>query len=405
MKILQINITNNMGSTGKIMHDLNDVLTIEGMQGYMLCAYQPNKIADKNVCCMYPKNAWLSIRTHILESRISGRMGYSKKKETKKAIQWINTIKPDIIHMHNIHGNWICIPMLLEYIKAQDIPVVWTLHDCWSFTGRCSHFEQYGCLKWSSGCERCKNFKVYPITYFFDYSKSMWNDKKQWFTGLKDAILVTPSVWLADYVRRSFMKSYPVQTIHNGIDLSQFHAVQKRSDYLKEFGEIKILLGVAACWTEHKGLQDFFKLNDLLDKERYRIVLVGLNHRQMQMIPKDILGIERTNNIEELVELYSSADVFINPTYQDNYPTVNMEALACGTPVITYRTGGSVESVPENVGYIVDQGDIIGLREAIEKVCENSPFKAEKCIEYAKEHFDKNKCYLKYIEIYKTIAG
>lgn len=400
MRIVQINLTYNIGSTGHIMADLHQVIQTSGNESYMACGYS-NSHSMENLHVMQTLPAIWDMRKDNLLARLTGRMGYNSKRETHELVSWLENVCPDIVHLHNIHGNYLNLSILFAYLKKNAIPVVWTLHDCWSFTGRCSHFERHGCEQWKTGCQRCTQKGIYPITYFFDFSKSMWKDKKKMFTEVDHMQLVTPSAWLKQYVDQSYLNKYSCCVINNGINLNVFYPCEKRSHYLLD-DERKVILGVASSWTKLKGLADFYKLDTMIDHEKYHIVLVGLNERQMKQIPDSILGIRRTNNIQELVELYSSADVYVNPTYQDNYPTVNLEAAACGTPVVTYRTGGSPESVPGEVGLVVEQGNIEMLYTGIMKILSE-----EKSIEcrsrYAQTHFDKNQKYEEYLECYRQL--
>lgn len=396
MRIVQINAAYKIGSTGKIMSDLNDVIVANGHEGYMVCAYSavkdiPNLYVTEHV------NYELAVRKNIFISRVTGTMGYRQKSVTKKMIEWIEKKKPDVVHLHNIHGDWLNIHVLFKYLKASNVKVVWTLHDCWSFTGRCSHFELYGCEKWKNGCFKCVNNRVYPISYFFDFSKRMYADKKELFAGLSDAVLVTPSKWLAEYVNMSYLNEYPVKVINNGIDLSIFYPRTTFSPYLIDCKDKKVILGVASSWTENKGLLDIYKLNELIDHTKYQIVLIGLNVRQLADVPKNIMAIGRTNNADELAEIYSNADVFVNPTYQDNFPTTNLESLACGTPVITYKTGGSIESIDEDVGIVIKQGDVEGLKNALHAAFE---LDQKKCVDMAVRRFDKRNCFARYLQLY-----
>lgn len=403
MNIIQINLTYGIGSTGKIMKDLNDIIEKTGNCGFMVAGYSIENKSDSNLFCLNRGDYLNKMRKDILISRITGEMGYRYIEKTKEAIKWIDSKDPDIIHLHNIHGDWINIKILFEYLKEKDVPVVWTMHDCWPFTGRCSHFENFGCYEWKRGCKvKCKN-KVYPLTYFFDKSEKIWNDKYNWFRGIHKMQLVTPSDWLGKFIQDSFLKDYPVMTIHNGIDTATFRPLIKNSKYLKDVKNKKIILGVANSWSEKKGLLDFFELSNLLDQKIYQIVIVGLNKRQMKMIPKSIIGIERTNNQEELVVLYSRAHVFVNPTYQDNFPTTNLEALACGTPIVTYNTGGSPEClIDNNVGYMINKGEINKLALKIKEICSIS--KDDIMISnIGKKYFDKNVCFNLYMQLYKRL--
>lgn len=400
MRVVQLNGTYKIGSTGKIMSDLNDVIVANGHDGYMVCAYSAVKDIP-NLYVMEHINHELAVRKNIFISRVTGTMGYRQKSATKKMVEWIKEKAPDVVHLHNIHGDWLNIHVLFDYLKISNVKVVWTLHDCWSFTGRCSHFEQINCSKWVDGCSKCTNNKIYPISYLFDWTKQMWKDKKELFVGLKNLIIVTPSQWLSDYVKKSYLSDYEVKVIHNGIDMNTFYPKESKSVYLKDCNNKKIILGCASSWTERKGLFDFYKLNEMLDHKKYQIVLVGLNSRQLSEVPPDIIAIGRTNNAGELAELYSNADIFVNPTYQDNFPTTNLEALACGTPVITYRTGGSIESVDERVGMVVEQGDVTELFVAIQCLKKSDEVICL-CSDRARKCFNKNNCFKDYVNLYES---
>lgn len=399
MNVIQINATAGIGSTGKIMIDLDGIINSDN-NGFMICAYQNNNLSN-NLFSFNNKNSNYVLRKNILISRITGIMGHRHTKETYEAIKWLDEKKPDIVHLHNIHGDWIDYRVLFKYLKEKNIPVIWTLHDCWAFTGRCSHFELCGCKKWESGCFKCTNKHVYPITYFFDHSSRLWNEKRNIFTGLEKMTIVTPSMWLKEYVEKSFLSKYPVVVINNGIDTDTYKPVASKSKYYNGIKDKKIILAVASSWSTFKGLDDIMKLNNLINHDLYQIVIVGLNDKQMKMCPNNIVGVSRTNSQEELVELYSGADVFINLTYQDNYPTTNLEAISCGTNVITYNTGGSPESIP-NKEYIVNQGDVQKVYELIVQICQ-SPKETQKLREYAINHFDKNIKFNEYIKLYKKI--
>lgn len=399
MKIVQINATNKIGSTGKIMNDLDKVICNSGYQGYKVCAYT-NDYEESNLFCTNSGDYQIPLKKNIAISRITGLTGHRYKRSTKQIVQWIKSINPDIIHLHNIHGDWLELEVLFDYIKKANVPVVWTLHDCWAFTGRCSYFEMCGCEKWKTGCYKCTNKKVYPITYFFDFSKKLWKEKRELFSGL-DCHIVVPSEWLGNYVKQSFLNCYPVTVIHNGIDTSVYEYTERRSKYLKDCKK-KVVLGVASSWSKRKGFDDFIKLSEMLDSDKYQIVMVGLNDEQMSQIPKDIIGIKRTDSQRELVELYSSSDVFVNPTYQDNYPTTNLESVSCGTLAITYNTGGSPESIVSSQ-YVVKQGDVDELCRVIQSVCKNKPYTNEFLQNYGKDHFDKDTTFQQYITLYEEI--
>lgn len=335
MKIVQINSFSN-GSTGKIMMSIHKGLQKEGHDSYVVWGRGRKSNNDHEIYM----NDKIGVYFHALMSRLTGKTGFYSKKSTKKLIKRLEEIKPDIVHLHNIHGYYINIVMLFDYLKRNNIRVIWTLHDCWSFTGQCPYFEIVKCDKWKSKCFKCPMINEYPKSLV---DSSTWNykRKKEIFNGLALTI-VTPSKWLANLVKKSYLKNYDIEMINNGISTEVFKPTNGNFREKYNIGNKKIILGVASTWDKRKGLSDFIEISKRLD-ENYKIVLVGLNKKQISELPNCIIGITRTENQQELAGLYSTADIFYNPTYEDNYPTVNLEAIACGTPVITYNTGGSPE--------------------------------------------------------------
>lgn len=353
MKVLMINSVCGIRSTGRICTDIAETLEAQGHTCKI--AYGRESVPQKYEKYAVRIGADTGVKIHGALSRVFDTSGFHSRRATKKFIKWVKTYDPDVIHLHNIHGYYLHIGELFKYLKTCGKKILWTLHDCWAFTGHCSHFDFVGCEKWKTGCYQCSQKKRYPASLLCDRSKKNYRLKKKWFTGIDNLTIITPSQWLADIVKQSFLGEYSVEVVRNGIDLNVFKPTE--SDFRVRYGlqDKKILLGVTSTWEERKGLADFLKLAQMVD-ENYAIVLVGLNEKQMQGLPKNVIGITRTNSTKELAQIYTTADVFLNLTYEDNYPTVNLEAQACGTPVITYRTGGSVESVPpENV---VDKGDL-----------------------------------------------
>ena len=362
MKVLQINSVAGIRSTGRICTDIADVLKKRGDE--CIIAYGREDVPEKYRDISFRIGNDSDVKLHALSSRVFDTSGFHSKSPTAKLIKYIDEYTPDVIHLHNIHGYYINIELLFDYLKRKNTPVIWTLHDCWAFTGHCSHYSAVGCNKWLTGCESCPQKGEYPKSILFDRSKKNYAKKKEIFCGVPNLTMVTPSKWLADEVKKSFLGEYRVEVINNGIDLDVFKPTQ--SDFRAKHGleDKKIVLGVATAWGERKGLYDFNKLSEILDN-RYQIVLVGLTENQIKEVSSKIISINRTNSAVELAEIYTAADVFVNLTYEDTYPTVNLEAQACGTPVVTYRTGGSTESVPaENV---VEQGDIKAISEIISK--------------------------------------
>jgi glycosyltransferase involved in cell wall biosynthesis len=293
--------------------------------------------------------------------------------------------------------------MLFKYLKQKNKPIVWILHDCWAFTGHCTYYDYIGCDKWQSECNSCPQLRQYPASYIFDNSKNNFLLKKRYFTSLDKLTIVTPSNWLANEVKKSFLNKYNIKVIHNGIDLNIFKI--KKSNFKKKLNiENKfMILGVANVWEERKGFEYFVKLSNIIQNDEV-IVLVGLNDKQLKNLPRNIIGIKRTNNLEELVDIYNSADVFVNPTLEDNFPTINLESLACGTPVITFDSGGSPETIDNNTGIVVEKGNIKDLYKAIQNIKNiGKNVFMDKCRTRVEKYFDKNDRFDEYIKLYQEV--
>ncbi len=337
-----INVVCGIRSTGRICTDLADALTAQGHK--VKIAYGREEVPDKYKKYAHKIGSDFDVKLHGIRARLHDESGFGSKRATIKFIEWVKKYDPDVIHLHNIHGYYINIEVLFDYLRTCGKKIIWTLHDCWAFTGHAAFCEAVKCTRWKKGCYNCPKKNDYPVT-FFDNSKKNWYRKRKTFSRIPNLNIVTPSNWLAKLVKNSFLGEYHVTVIYNGIDTSIF----KQVDYtgLREkmhIGDKKVILGVAAIWDHRKGLDDFLKMNELIDRNRYQIILVGLTEKQIMSLPEGIIGISRTDSVQELVELYNLAYVFVNPTYEDNYPTTNIEAIACGTPVFTYNTGGSGES-------------------------------------------------------------
>ena len=364
MKILMINVSCGSGSTGRICTDIASELDRKGH--CVKIAYGRDDVPNQYKKYAVKIGNDFSVYMHGLRARIFDEMGYGSIKATKEFMGWIEDFNPDIIHLHNIHGYYINIKILFEYLRKANKKVIWTLHDCWCFTGHCAYFDYVQCNKWKSGCQKCSQRHEYPARWIFDRSKKNYELKKSLFTNIKDLIFVTPSYWLAGLLKESFLSEYPVKVIHNGIDTSVFKPTQSNIKEKLGIKDKKMVLGVASVWDRRKGLDTFFELAKKIDTS-YKIVLVGLNKKQIKNLPDNIIGIERTDSVDELVQLYSAADVFVNPTLEDNYPTTNLEAIACGTPVITFNTGGSGESASLYGGCISNKCST-GILEEIENI-------------------------------------
>jgi len=390
MKVLMINSVCGIKSTGRIATDLADMLTEKGHT--VKIAYGREEVPEKyKEYAIRIGNEW-DVRLHALEARLFDNAGFGSKKATLKFLEWVREFAPDIIHLHNLHGYYINVELLFKFLKEYKKPVIWTLHDCWAFTGHCAHFDLCKCYKWKTECHKCPQKKEYPASILLDNSRKNYRNKKKAFQGVDNMVIVTPSDWLSDLVKESFLREYETRVINNGIDLALFKPTEGGFREKYKLENKIIVLGVASAWGVKKGLVDFIELRKQLDR-RYEIVLVGVSEEDKNILPNGVLGITRTNSVKELAEIYTAADIFLNLTYEDNYPTVNLEAQACGTPVITYRTGGSVESVPEE--QVANQGDLKSVVELIVK------YEGKKTS--VQSFYDKNVAFEEYIELYEEI--
>jgi putative colanic acid biosynthesis glycosyltransferase len=400
-KLLQINTTANSCSHGRIAESIGSLIIEQGHESYIAygrTAYNSNstlmKIGSKT------DNA-----LHLIITRLLDRHGFGSFYATMSFIDEVIKINPDIIHLHNLHGYYLNIAVLFEYLKKCDKPVVWTFHDCWPFTGHCSHFEYVRCNKWRTGCFKCPNIHGYPKSWFIDNSKRNYYQKKELFTGIKNMILVSPSEWLAGHLRDSFLSECEIKVINNGIDTDKFKPIDYESFLIKYKLKKKYILGVASIWSDKKGLSDFMKLRGILEPE-IDIVLVGLSKQQIKVLPLGIRGVMRTESINELAALYTGANMLVNPTYIDNFPSVNLEALACGTPVITYNTGGSPEAINRDTGIVIEKGNLKELHSSIIKIMtNNTQYTSTQCREQAVNSFSAKAKYKEYFELYIGILN
>ena len=398
MKILQINSC-NFGSTGNIMINISNKARKEG--NFVITSCPDGRSMRKKMMTnhIYIGDKF-SKNFHLIVARFTGMQGCYSRIATSKFLYQINKFQPDIIHLHNLHNCYINLPMLFNYIKKNKIKVIWTLHDCWAFTGHCPHFTIAKCNKWKTGCFKCPQYKDYPTTYI-DITKKMWEMKRKWFIGVDDLTIVTPSNWLCKLVKESFLREYPVKVINNGINLSIFKP--RKSNFRQKYGipdDKFILLGVAFVWNKNKGLDLFINLANSLSN-KYQIVLVGTNDLIDREIPNNIISIHCTQDQIELAEIYTAADLFLNLSREENYPTVNMEALACGTPVLAFNVGGNSEIINENCGVVVECDDIKEIENQINKIKVDNLYTKEACLERAKS-FNMDNTFEEYVNLYSS---
>lgn len=399
MRILQINADVNSGSSGRIAEDIGNLLIKSNHESYIAYGRSINPSSSNLIKIGTQKDLVL----HVLKSRFFDRHGFGSVGATKEFLKKVEEIRPNLIHLHNIHGYYLNIKELFNFISRKRIPIVWTLHDCWAFTGHCSYFDAVNCYRWQNECHSCPNLKGYPKSWFIDNSKINFRQKKTIFQQVEKMILVSPSAWLIENISSSFLSDRKHMVIHNGIDISRFRPINNGN--LKSAHNLtrKYILGVANKWDRRKGIEDFIKLRSLVNP-KIDIVLVGLSKELAGKLPSGITGISRTENIEELAEFYSGAEAFINPTYIDNFPSTNLEAMACGTPVITYRTGGSHESVNSTTGAVIEKGNIQELYLAINAVLKKGKmFYSKTCRKHIEINFNKQNKLGEYIGLYSNL--
>lgn len=395
-KLVQINAYSGSGSIGRIAGQIGLAAQAAGWDCCMVSGTRysrPGPLKDIRFDSAFTE------KLHALWSMLADAHGRGSYFATRRLVRRLEKLQPDLIHLHNVHGYYLNIRVFFRWLEKSGIPVVWTLHDCWTMTGHCAHFEPAGCMRWQTECHDCPLKQAYPKSLLADASKGNFRRKKVLFTSLEKLQVVAVSQWLADIVSKSFLQPYPLQVIRNGIRLDVFRPTPSRLREELKAGARKVILGVSSVWYPEKGLAEFFRLSE---NPAYCVVLVGVTEAQQQAFPETLHTVRRTHSPEELAAYYTMADVFVNPTYNDSFPTVNLEALACGTPVITYRTGGSPEAVDAATGCVVERGDYEGLLSAIEEVCAQ-PKPVEACRRAAETKFDCKDMADAYVKLYGEI--
>ncbi len=391
MKVLMINVCCGIRSTGRICTDLATALEEQGHE--VRISYGRFEVPEQFQKYAVRIGTDFDVKLHGLKARLFDGMGFGSRKATERFIEWVKEYDPDVIHLHNIHGYYINIEVLFDYLRSCGKKIIWTLHDCWAFTGHTAYCDVIECKRWEKECHDCPLRKEYPMS-LLDNSKSNWNRKKNILTGINNLTVITPSNWLKSLVEKSFLMDYPAYVIHNGIDTTVFSPISSNFKYKNNIEDKIMLLGVATSWDENKGYSDFIKISQLLGNE-YQVVLVGLTEVQKKELPNNIIGITRTNSTSELVEIYSSADYMLNLSKTENYPTVNLESICCGTPVITYDAGGSKESIDNSNGVVIGKGDVnavvVAIKSRITKI--NKEYK----------EFDKNYSISSYLKLYNSL--
>ena len=393
--IVEVN-SNNYASTGNIVLNIASQARKEGFKVYT-CFRNSREGHKHNYEDQIYIGTWFD---HVISDKLSyifGLNGYFNVLNTILFIRKLEEIKPDLIHIHSMCDNYLNVNMFYTYLKKKNIPVIWTLHDNWAFTGRCAQFR---CEKWREGCGNCPHLEYFPASLFLDNTRKVYNKREKVYNDLNTMTIVTPSKWLSELVKVSlFKENHPIRVINNGINLDVFKPTESSFREEHNIKDKYMILAVAYFWDEGKGLYVFKELAKTLP-DNYQIVMVGTNDEIDKELPENIISIHRTSSQEELVKIYSSADLFVNPTTDENFPTVNMEALACGLPVLTYATGGSAEIISEDSGSSVTPKDFETLKKEIIRICENKPYTKENCLKQAAK-FNMQDKFKEYVDLYK----
>ena len=375
MKVLLVNVVCGIRSTGRICTDLAEALEAAGHE--VKIAYGRETLPERFEKYALRTASDADIRISALESRIFDNAGFTNRRETLKLVDEIRAFDPDVINLHVIHGYWLNAEILFDYLRSCGKKIIWTFHDCWAFTGHCAYFDYAGCSRWQTQCYDCPEKGKYPASLIADRSSENYVRKQSLFTGIPDLRIVTPSEWLARYVRQSFLKEYPVDIIHNGIDTGVFRRTPETETHAEMLREKyglagkKAVIAVSTSWDRRKGLPEYFRLAEELG-DGYRVLIVGLPEKIIKTLPENVTGISRTDRPEQLAAFYCLAHAYVNASLEENYPTTNLEAISCGTPVITYDTGGSGESAVL-YGAVVPKGDVKALAEAVRHADELRP--------------------------------
>ncbi len=401
-KLVQFNPVVGFGSTGRIIENIGSFVIDRGWESHIAYSGRPTAQSKSNLIQV---GNIRDVYRHAIESRLFDNHGQSSKSATKQLVKKLEAIEPSVLHFHNIHGYYLNYELLIDFVNSNNLPVVWTFHDFWPITGHCSYFSDIPCDKWKSKCHSCPKIGFYPKAYV-DRSGRNFEHKKEVFSSIRNLIVTPVSEWASGLVRQSFLKDKEVRTIYNGIDLNIFKPVPEttiREQYRLE-GK-KILLALATTWGERKGWSDYIRLAGEISHE-YVIVMVGVSPTQKKDMPGNILCIQRTNDVEELVSWYNTADIVMNLSYQETFGLTTVEGFACGTPGIVYNCTASPELMNDRVGEIVKAGDIDGVKLAIEKIlCQDKSYYSGHCLELVKDKFNAKDRYTEYLTLYQSLIA
>lgn len=399
--LLQVNVSANFASTGRLAEDLGDVALNAGWKSY---------IAYGRAC--RPSNSELirvgnklDIYAHLLKTRLFDRHGFGSERATKKLIQQIDEIKPDVIQFQNVHGYFLNLPVILSYIAEKDIPLIWSLHDCWSMTGHCAHFALEGCEKWKDECHHCPLLKDYPNSWGWDSSRRNYREKKKMIEAIPRLTIVSGSEWLANIARQSYFKNRDIHVIPDGIDTDIYSPKTNAVELRKQYGfENKfVIMASGTVWPFYKGIADFAKLRGMLSNE-YAIIIVGMQQNEIDKLPQGLIGIPRTKTPEDLAGWYSMADCVMSLSRLESFGLTPVEGFACGTPAIVYNCTSTPELITPETGFVAEAGNIEDVKAKVEKLREiGKESYSKRCREIALKKYDRNVCFNEYLDLYKSL--
>ena len=398
--LLQINVSANWGSTGRIAEQINQIAQQQGWNTFIAYGRSSNESKSELI---QVGSKW-QVYEHYFEHLLFDNDGLASRHATRQLVRKIRDIQPDIIHLHNIHDHWINYELLFEYLSTVSVPVIWTQHDCWSFTGGCKYYSSVNCKNWQNGCSKCpfKERALFPIV---EKTRRHFNKKRHLFTSVANLTLVPVSHWLEVEIQKSFLGGNRVHTIYNGINTDIFHPQESDIKSKYNIRNKHLLLGIASTWEPRKGLSDYVRLSEYLPDDTV-ILLVGLDKKHINNIPSGIIGLRRTQNVEELVKIYSAADIVLNLSHEETFGLTTVEGFACGTPSIVYNATASPELVTLETGIVVEPGDIQGVANAVAEILGNGKeYYSEACRKRAVEFYDKDKCFKKYFELYERLIN
>ncbi len=399
MRVFQLNTFCGVKSTGRIAAEIAKLVQADG--GECRIGYGVQGISPDSEPFAYRIGTPMERKVHGAIRKLTDAEGYGSHWGTRRLIQEMDCFAPDVIHLHNLHGCYVNLSLLFGYLTQTKKPVVWTLHDCWPFTGHCAYFDYVNCRRWQSQCRNCPQKTSYPICVGPSGARRNFHHKKRLFTQVDRLTFVAPCQWMTKPLRQSFLAKYPVRVIANGVNLEVFRPISSTIASRYGINGRKIVLAVAAEWDERKGLRYLIEAAQKLGTE-YCFVVIGLSESQIAALPKQMLGIAHTQNQQELAAWYTAADCLANPTLEDNMPMVNLEALACGTPVAVFETGGCPEAVGE-CGIVTPQGDLDAFCKAIDQLCRQKPSLTRGCLQRA-QLFDCKRTFQSYLDLYKELC-